>query len=489
MIECPFCSETIDEEDLVFEFGWGDVSTFFYNKKQLKHEPKSEFRDRNFYVTFGYDWRGNAFLRDCKTSVNADKHPEDDPLYNDCWSEVVTLLSRKKTFDVECGDDYPKLPVTAKIRPMIKANRRGFSAEGVSTGMFCPICEQQLKPEVIKAETEVRIVLAGRPGSGKTVYVTQLISELIQGRLTETFNIEPANHSVHDHYIGNKNRLKVLAGNFVLATNPVQIQSPYIFLMSNAKSNIRLIIQDVAGEDTENRTKYSKEVRNADLALYFVDPWHIEEVRVFHKESGDPSNAIVDRSTNGRYNDLGGVFQQMMNSIDRTFTKENDRLAGVMLIKGDYLNPPMLAGGDQPECEMMQKVIPFDDPEEMEFSIGMRSSFIRQCMYEWESTRSFAREVENKYPAHNIRYFVASALGQSTQLRQVKMPTTRQISDNTLENPEDQFAIEEISESTNTPVSASDNWDYEEQMLVSPARADHVIDPVFWCLKRKGIAF
>ena len=53
--------------------------------------------------------------------------------------------------------------------------------------------------------------------------------------------------------------------------------------MSNDKSNIRLIIQDVAGEDTENRTKYSKEVRNADLALYFVKNHGKANARIIHR--------------------------------------------------------------------------------------------------------------------------------------------------------------------------------------------------------------
>ncbi|MBQ4207357.1 MAG: hypothetical protein II621_03555, partial [Clostridia bacterium] len=47
-------------------------------------------------------------------------------------------------------------------------------------------------------------------------------------------------------------------------------------LLKNNKSTIRLVIQDIAGEDTENRTKYSKAVRKADMLLFFVDPWHVE---------------------------------------------------------------------------------------------------------------------------------------------------------------------------------------------------------------------
>ena len=495
MIECPFCGETIDEEQLIYEFSWGDVATFFYNRKKLTNEPPAEYSDRSFYVKMNYDWRGRPILGEMSTFVNPEKHPGKDPLNegNGYWSKIVQLLSGRNIFEVECGNDDKTLPIGARILPMAKHDRKGQSnADGISTGMFCPICEQQLKPEVMKAKTEIRIVLSGRPGSGKTVYVTQMISELMKGRLAQAFNIEPANHTVHQHYTDNKNRLKAFSGGFVLATNPGTVQSPYIYLMNNGKSTIRLIIQDIAGEDTENRTKYSKAVRKADLLLYFVDPWHIEEVRAYHKRNDDLSNAIVDRSTNGRYNDLTGVFQQMMNAVDRNFTSDKDQLAGILLIKGDYLNPPMLARGNQPECEMMQKPISFSDPAEMEFSIGIRSSFIRQCMQEWESTRTFAREVESKYSAHNIRYFVASALGQSTHLRQKQTVTSSSNETNSTlsnDNPDAQFNVENKAPARRSSMASTEEWDYDEQVLESAARPEHVIDPIFWCLKRKGIKF
>ena len=486
MIECPFCGEIFEEDELVYEFSWGEVATYFYNKRQLASEPKNEYLERPFYVTLKYDWRGNAQMNRCMPVVNPRKHPSQDPMTSDenGWKRVMHLLSGKRVFEAECGEDDHSLPVGAKILRMVKYSkkRNGPSAEGMSTGIFCPICEQHLRPEVLKAQQEVRILLSGRPGSGKTVYVTQVISELMQGRLAQEFNIEAANNSVQTHYSANKDRLRSLGSGFVLATNPGTVQAPYIFLMKNQKSTIRLVIQDIAGEDTENRTKYSQAVRKADMLLFFIDPWHIEEIRMVHKKNNDPSNIIVERSTQGRYTDLGGVFQQMLSSVDRQFTEKSGQLAGMLLIKGDYLSPPMLAQGSQPECQMMQQPIPFNDPQEMEFSIGMRSSFVRQCLHEWDGTRGFARDVESKYSAHNTRYFVSSALGQSTHLRQ----TDEYDEEVGPEEPEDPNAQFNVSGSRGT---ASDKWDYGEQVLESPARPMNVIDPILWCLKRKGIQF
>ena len=489
MIECPFCNESFEEDELIYEFNWGEVMSFFYNRSRIREEPKAAFKDRSFYVCLKYDWHGNAMLSTCTSSVNPQKHPGLDPLCTkeNGWPQLVQLLAQKKTFEVHCSDKDKSLPTIAKILPIVKKQRRNRSmeTEGVSTGTFCPYCEQHLKPEVLRAKSEVRILLSGRPGSGKTVYVTQLISELMQGRQAHSFTIEAANQSVLDHYLANKNRLKAFGNGFVLATNPGVVQDPYVFLMSNGKSNIRLVIQDVAGEDTENRTKYNKAVRNADMLLFFIDPWHIEEVRSYHKKHEDLSNAIVDRSTKGRYSDLSGIFQQMMSAVNRDFTAETKQLAGVLLVKGDYLNPPMLSRGSQPECEMMQQAVPFNDPNAMEFSFGMRSSFVRQCMLEWESTRTFARDVESKYSARNIRYFVASALGQSTHLRQTE-PAENAEEDAPDADPDKQFGV---GGGKRAASSGSEGWNYDEQVLESAARPEHVIDPILWCLSRKGIEF
>lgn len=491
MIECPFCSEVFEEDELIFEFNWGMVASFFYHRKKLNVEPSSEYRDRAFYVRLKYDLRGNPVLHTCSTVINPEKHPGIDPMRSveSGWNRVVQLLSEKKVFEVECDDDDRTLPVAAKILPIVKhsktQHRHDHSAEGLSTAMFCPICEQQLTADVLKAKTEVRILLSGRPGSGKTVYATQVISELMQGRQTQGFSMEAANNAVNVHYAINKNRLKPFGNGFVLATNPGAVQEPYVYLLRKDNSSVRLVIQDIAGEDTENRTKYSAVVRKADMLMFFVDPWHIEEMRTFHKKNNDLSNAIVDRSTGGRYGDLNGIFLQMMSVVDRKFTDESGQLASVLLIKGDYLNPPMLSRGNQPECEMMRQPISFSNPENMEFSISMRSSFIRQCMHEWESTRGFTREVESKYSAHNVRYFVASALGQSTHLRQVSDGDSGSDGYNS-EDPNAQFAV-----NRHTPRHAmySDAWDYDEQVLESAARPENVIDPIFWCLKRKGFKF
>ena len=486
MIECPFCGESFEEDELVFEFNWGEVATFYYNRKKLNREPSREYTDRAFYVRMRYDRHGRPLLAKMTSSINPLKHPGNDPMCSSDneWSKVEKLLSDKKIFEVESDDEDHSLPVAAKILPLIKNSRKQRSrpeAEGMSTGMFCPMCEQQLKASVLKAKSEIRILLCGRPGSGKTVYAIQALSELMQGRLAQAFNIEAANDTVREHFDSNKRLLKALSSRFVQATNPGVVQHPYVYLLSNGKSSIRLVIQDIAGEDVANRTKYKNAVLKADMLLFFIDPWHIEEIRMQHEKNNDHTTKLVRFATGDRYLDMGGVFTQMMGIVDRKFTEESKQLAGVLLVKGDYLDPPMLARGSQPECQMMQQPIPFHNPAEMEFSIGMRSSFIRQCMHEWESTRVFAREVENKYNANSIRYFVTSALGHSTVLRQAA--TGEDIDDYDMDDPDAQFGVGSSSE------AASDAWTYGEQVLSTKAIPENVIDPIFWCLRRKGIQF
>ena len=175
MIECPFCGESFSQDNLVFEFNWGEIATYLYNRKQLKSEPKSALLDRSIYVTMNYNWRGRPEMKSCTPAVNPAKHPGADPLVHidNEWQRITSFLSRKHVFEVECSEDDRSIPTGAKILPMLKHHsKRGLvNAEGMSTGVFCPLCEQQLKPEVLKAKTEIRIVMS----DGQVYSIAQLV--------------------------------------------------------------------------------------------------------------------------------------------------------------------------------------------------------------------------------------------------------------------------------------------------------------------------
>ncbi len=484
MIECPFCGEQFPEDELVYEFRWGDIVNYYYNHRKLVYTPPKEYQDRTFYVTMNFDRRGNPVAGNCNSVINPEKHVGLDPLCSEDneWTRVTQLLRQKGVFEVESDDDYPELPTRATFLPLKKQRGKGYGTEGVSTGTYCPICEQQLKPQALMVDQEIRIVLVGRPGSGKTVYVTQLISELMKGRLATAFRIEAANRAVDEHYNSNKRRLQAFSSGFVMATNPSAVQEPYIYVLENGKSRIRLVIQDIAGEDSENRIKYANVVRKADMMLFFVDPWHISEVRSFHAQAQDATVPLVDQSTSGKYQSLNGIFLQMMDCVDRRFIYERDQLAAVMLVKGDYLNPPMLSKGAQPECQMMSHPVSFGDVTQMEFDLGMRSSFVRQCLNEWSDTCAFVHDLEGKYSAPNTRYFVVSALGKSTHLKSRTDNGGSGFAQD-FNDPGAQFSVGSAAQ------PSVGKWNYDEQVLDSAAQPENVIDPVFWCLSRRNVKF
>ena len=55
------------------------------------------------------------------------------------------------------------------------------------------------------------------------------------------------------------------------------------------------------------------------------------------------------------------------------------------------------------------------------------------------------------------------------------------------ENPDAQFAIDDTPAAE--PAGYGEKWSGDEQILEAAARPEHVIDPIFWCMRRKGIAF
>ncbi len=477
-LECPFCTETFDGDDIVFEFKFGDIAMHFYRTGQIGTEPPREYRDRPIYITMSYDSRGNAWMNSCSTTVNPEKHMGTDPMCEPStgWPEIVQLMSKKSMFSVYCEKKNPLLPTKASFLPLSKRRMR-HSEEGASTGTYCPYCEQLLKPEVMNTRREVRIVCVGRRSSGKTVYITQLIRALVEGHDNAEFTLEGANSSVDLHYQANLERLNTFATGFVPATNPVGTQDPYVYLMKKGRRKVRLVIQDIAGEDTNDHVKYNSAIHKADMLLFFVDPWHIQELRQAHRDLEDfDTNQVVDQAVGDRVLNLDGIFNQMLSSVDQEFTSDRKQLAAVLLIKGDYLIPSMLEDGDDPQCSMMRQGIDFLNPDQMEFAIGMRSAFIRQCLNEWGSTRAFVRNLEGKYAPSNVRYFTASALGHSTRLRHSAEHRSAQ----TNAAEDDQFGVSGAT-------GASTAWNSNEQVLEAPPAPRHVIDPVYWCLKRRGV--
>ena len=143
MIECPFCGEKFSEDDLVFEFRWGDIANYYHGKGKLVREPLKAFNDRTFYISLQFDRRGNPTLKSCSPVINPAKHVGEDPLSSSQteWSRVVELLSQRNVFEVECDDKCPDIPTYATFVPLKKhRGRQSFTTEGISTGTFCPVC-------------------------------------------------------------------------------------------------------------------------------------------------------------------------------------------------------------------------------------------------------------------------------------------------------------------------------------------------------------
>lgn len=93
--------------------------------------------------------------------------------------------------------------------------------------------------------------------------------------------------------------------------------------------------------------------------------------------------------------------------------------------------------------------------------------------------------MEGRYKASDIRYFVATALGQSTHLRKDPKPERQMEMMADEDDPNEQFTINGAS--APVAVAEDEGWDYGEQVMEAAAKPEHVIDPILWCLKRNGV--
>ena len=178
-------------------------------------------------------------------------------------------------------------------------------------------------------------------------------------------------------------------------------------------------------------------------------------------------------TTHGTYEEIANVFDEMLEVLNDKYDDNRlitDKYIAVILVKGDYLNPPMLEEGSEPECEMMRAEANFAGTRDFELEIGLRSSFVRQYMNEWHSTREIVHKVESRFAPQNIRYFVSSALGQSTRPRMTV-------------NEADIFNM-------GTGAAGDDpaaDFNAGDQLLLRQASPKHVIDPVCWYLLKNKL--
>lgn len=227
-----------------------------------------------------------------------------------------------------------------------------------STIKICSKCGSELvNPETIKI-----VSIAGSKGSGKTVYLGSLYSEIMK-TLSVTFNLSVTpTRETENNYESN---YKISQGNYLPETTQKGKRDPFVFkLLNNKNREINLVIYDSAGEDFDRTNKeYNENVthlNHTSLIVLLVDILQIKSVRDSVNTDFKLTHGIGDlrkndhiltviheefRKNNGlnntfsRYKKIKTPIAVTLSLIDILINKYQDNLSDKnYLQKSDHLN-------------------------------------------------------------------------------------------------------------------------------------------------------
>lgn len=495
MIKCPFCDMEYGETELVFEFTWDQLSRDFYAVKGYDPSKVNTVQlGAKVYVALDVTER-RIKLKSVNTYVNSRKKSayedmKEDP--NVGWAHVVGWLRGAK-FKIEYKGKSD-IPIAVSFAPPKRARRRGAAISYKSSASCCPNpnCGQILTHKCLAADREIRIMMIGRVSSGKTVYTTQLLAAMTQ---QTNMHFEAANDDVAKRQRENEKKLhsknksaserrESNIGGFIGATPNESKQEPLVYVFKGSSQSARVILYDIAGEDVSERARYNDQIADTDLFMLFVDPWKILNIWQSHLHDDDDTLRVTGDPIT-KPDNIAGVFNQIFLQFNSDTEALKQKCMAVLLIKGDYLPSNMLEGGKDFISDMMRRTaLKFARNELAERDVCLRSGYVRQFLSLFPESRTIMSEVENRFPAENLRYFVTSALGTQTRFPPSNYADE---AESELDEADGDAPLYQFGESAPEAKRPSVSSRMEEQIIEGNINPQHVVDPLCWYLLREGL--
>lgn len=306
----------------------------------------------------------------------------------------------------------------AALPPVFALDGRSASAvcpqcRSETTTRVCPACHRQLPVHFGKVRSRL-IALVGAKESGKTVFMTVLVHELMH-QAGERLNasISGADDATR-HDFAEKYEHPLYRGSRLLGTtNPAgrTDRAPLVFRFTTERRRLRgsapqhtlLSFFDAAGEDLRSRQSVEENVRYlaaADGVVLLLDPLQMRGARGLASAARLPSPGTVD-------DDPASVLENITDLIlakgGRRATERIAKPLAVVFTKMDALTH------DLKETSPLRRPAPepayFDDEDSLEVHTE-----IQRLLSRWEGSR-IDQIVRMHYRDH--RYFGVSALGET----------------------------------------------------------------------------
>ena len=522
---CSFCLYELKTHVMPAEFLWSDLTREFYSQARselkLNVADLDSYGDLPVYVHFADDGKAREIqMWSCKK--DEDKFSSSPLPTSEEWTTLRNYIIKHCDFQPKYRKGSRGVPEMILYTPNLTDIMREKGTQYrhptrmppmTSTKFFCEYCGEELNTNCFMVEKAIRVMFIGYRSSGKTVFATQLITEIAnQTHENLQFHCTPVNANVESRYRENADRIK--NKNLPVATSDPQVR-PWAFLLERGGEKVLLILQDIMGEDLKKRSSYyTSFIQNADMFLFFIDPWTISSKgsRPFplqHKVDSERKKTMNIHKKNKEGDDLTSVFFKLLSG---SISDRSPHYAGIVLTKGDDCYPNMLENehdkGGNYRTMWEHKTINFRERSEALRAITIRSGVVQNLISIFDP--DFVNDIANRFSPSKTRYFVLTALGQTpifVETEKVDEPSIhRSVAAKKHSVYGDQFNVESSSDviktsnnenndkivDTSFEVEESDfnqTDDKEKQKLTDMARPAHIVDPIFWILLCEKLLF
>lgn len=193
---------------------------------------------------------------------------------------------------------------------------------------LCPHCHNKL-PIGFGIKDTLIISIIGDTFSGKTVYLTVLIKELLKGTNAFDASLIPIGEkNILQDYINNYTQ-KIYVEKRLPQASPVQILPPLIYNYTYSYLNeynnkvdksINVVLYDIAGENCREKTTLDKKglnVKNSDGIILLLNPLAINNISNYYTSEGMVTG---DTTTESQYEIISALYDNFLGEDNKKST-------------------------------------------------------------------------------------------------------------------------------------------------------------------------
>lgn len=280
-ITCPYCFWKFNHTEVEFR-----AAGFHHNKKELEQKLG--------YSEVDIEMMNDSQERMAKAQKYRDNEyfiPKQDPKYQNFWSTYTGITTEPVPKKQNPSDPNPwELPIVDHSRMkslntdpdgfVISCTDNVFGKE--SRDRVCPECHNPLPTNYGKNSVKM-ISIIGVTGSGKTVYISQLLKGMDE--YVNKAGLSAFFTSTHERDFVENNMVKK-GMPLPDSTSPGTLSQPMFYDLSqpnagNGRREDTIVLYDIAGENCRQASdmiKFAKFVENSDGIIILIDPKQLKFV-------------------------------------------------------------------------------------------------------------------------------------------------------------------------------------------------------------------